>query len=199
MPIVHCASCGVKLDVPPKKIGTAVVCPSCKGHVFAARSICCPDCGSDNCQRMQMVHDMGTSKSRGSGLGTGGVGLEIGTAITSLFGSSQSNLAAQCAPPKKDDTSASLVAQVMWVLVAIVGLCAALFSLVSVGDAERALGAWIVFGFGTVVLIFAVYMANGCVSEINEASRLAQENWERALAEWQKKFICLKCGQIWIP
>jgi len=34
MPTVNCASCGVKLDVPERKMGTGVTCPACKGEIF---------------------------------------------------------------------------------------------------------------------------------------------------------------------
>lgn len=35
MPIVDCGLCGAKLDVPLKKMRSAVTCPACKGPVFA--------------------------------------------------------------------------------------------------------------------------------------------------------------------
>lgn len=39
MPKVHCNSCGVGLDVEPRKIGTAVKCPKCKNPVFGAAEV----------------------------------------------------------------------------------------------------------------------------------------------------------------
>ncbi|MBI3860933.1 MAG: hypothetical protein HY290_03465 [Planctomycetia bacterium] len=39
MPMIHCASCGVKLDVAERKMGTPITCPACKGPVFATVAV----------------------------------------------------------------------------------------------------------------------------------------------------------------
>jgi hypothetical protein len=79
----------------------------------------CTDCGSDNCQRLEVVYQGGTSNiethSSGSaiGLARGGLGVGIGRSKTS--GTSQTQLAARASPPKKKRYA-------LWVIILIVGL-----------------------------------------------------------------------------
>jgi len=36
--LIHCASCGTKLDVPENELGSSAACPSCNGPLFVSRA-----------------------------------------------------------------------------------------------------------------------------------------------------------------
>ena len=69
----------------------------------APQSITCPDCGSENCQRVKMIYELGTSQSTGisNSIFAGGFGGShgFGSGLTLTSGTVQSNFAASVTPP----------------------------------------------------------------------------------------------------
>ena len=205
MPTVTCASCGVSLNVDQRKMGTAIACPACKGPAIATQksaplSIQCPDCGSDNCQRMQIIHDMGTAHSSGAGLSTGGVGFDIGAAVTSFRKTTQSALAAQCAPPKvRLETSSAAIVAILGVLVATIGtfLTAGAIAVNASGynfGPDRWSPIWIPVGMLSMAA-GAWMLVSGQMRSSSASGRQTLSREKPRFTDWRRlRAGCLKCG-----
>lgn len=135
-----------------------------------------------------MVWSGGTRNGKS---GFSGVGISTGGRITVGGGrgrsSSQSNLAATCAPPKKG-ISATLIVGVLVVMFWMPTLGA----LLSVGDAPN-----FFHGFFTVILLvpLLLLMSYGLVKLYKY---LDKSNKER-MQNYSRSWICLKCGTRFIP
>jgi len=196
-------------------MGVVVACPACKGPVFGPRhpgpsgetgvltapdSIHCPDCASENCQRVQVMHDMGTSKLSGRAFSTGGVGLGIGAALTSISGTAQHKLAAECAPPVVPPECPPAGAGAKFGACLIAGGLGSFVLPFLMDTASFAARVPWFLGFGGVAVVSGLSLIYFCdVPRQNEMKRLRQSRQAEAYAEWQSKFICLKCGRVWIP
>lgn len=107
----------------------------------------CPDCGSDNCQRLEVVYQSGTfniraqSSGAGVGLSHGGIGGGVGTSET--YGTSQTQLAAKAAPPEKMSYKFLFMLFIVgWVVVTVNSLDHWGWSLVGIG---AMLGSFLMF------------------------------------------------------
>lgn len=117
------------------------------------KTITCPDCGSDNCQSVPLCRDMWTAKS------------------------TQSNLAAKCAPPVAKPETAFMAVLIIGAFLTLSGLSA---------------GAVFPSCFGAALTFFG-YRCLHNVRQFNSTE------WRMSFEAWRKKFICLKCGRVWIP
>ena len=148
----------------------------------------CPSCNSSNTKTLSMVWSGGTRNGR-----SGFSGVSVSTSGRVRVGggrgssTSQSNLAAACAPPK-NGISAALIIGVLFVMFWLPLLGA----LLSVGDAPNFL-----HGFFTVVLIVPLLLLMG-YGLIRLYKHLDKSNKER-MQNYSRSWICLKCGTGFIP
>ena len=148
----------------------------------------CPSCNSSNTKTLSMVWSGGTRNGR-----SGFSGVSVSTSGRVRVGggrgssTSQSNLAAACAPPKKG-ISAALIIGVLFVMFWLPLLGA----LLSVGDAPNFL-----HGFFTVVLLVPLLLLMG-YGLIRLYKHLDKSNKER-MQNYSRSWICLKCGTGVIP
>ena len=145
----------------------------------------CPQCATDNVQRIELAYMQGSgniqarSNTVGTGIGRGGGrwGVGVGGARTSTTGNSQSYLAESLSPPSQISYSS-----VSW----LVGIGGLVF-LVGAGTNEAlflvpslAFVAWGGYRFYRI----------GCYNE-----RLHPKK----MAEWRKNWICQRCGDVFVP
>lgn len=132
----------------------------------------CPVCRSENCQRAEVAHAIGTQtlSVRGEvlGVGTGGVG----AGWVQARGQSQSRLAEQIAPP----VPPTLGCLPLLLLLVSLGLVAAGF-------------AWSWWALPVGILCFVAFVR---VAAGDERPSFAEEQ-----AAWKRRWICLKCGEVW--
>ena len=136
----------------------------------------CPKCGSEDCQRLEVVFEGGTQNinttSRTSGAGiTGGASMGGALAHTKTTGTSQSTLAQKASPPQKQKLG-------VFIVMIIVGF----FMLSAVSIVWKILGVLLMIGAG--YLIFKVVTYN-----INEYPKKYQY--------WLNEWLCHKCGTIY--
>lgn len=166
-----------------KEIATPVG-PAAASRSQQKRPLACDACGSDQLRKYSVVyeeqHGTSTSKTKmaGVGLGSGGVGAGIGAGKTS--GITTTQLAQRVAPPSKEamvkNDSATTLATVATL---IVGFGAAYIAYQAAG---------FMWAVGVFVVVFIVGVAiGGNISEVDQRYR-------KAYAEWDRKYICMKCG-----
>lgn len=131
----------------------------------------CPQCKSDNVQKLSVIYDAGTHKINttsstfGSGVGNRG-GFGIGTATTRTQGTSQTKAAEKAAPPKKKNY--------MWAAIIIaVGLFLSIESIAFI-----------------LVLPIGGYLAY-------RAYTYNSVNYPPLFSAWEKQWMCNKCGEIY--
>lgn len=140
----------------------------------------CPDCGSDSCQRLEVAYQGGTSniqtKSTGVGLGwgRGGIGLGVGKSRTS--GTSQTQLAAKVAPPRKQRYTP-------WVILFLVGV------LIAYATSN---GHWSWMALAVAFMVVAAGM-------IYLAFQFNRTKWPGLYRHWLDLWICHTCGKIFSP
>ncbi len=148
----------------------------------------CPSCNSSNTKTLNMVWSGGTRNGKS---GFGGVGISTSGRITVGGGrgrsSSQSNLAATCAPPKKS----SLPKLVILVLVLMfwIPLFSAVVSVFSAPTFFKGLGTFVVTA---PLLGLLTYGLIRLYRKMNATAKNAESNYART-------WICLKCGSRFIP
>ncbi len=132
----------------------------------------CPSCQSENTQRLQTAYEYGTqdistqSTTGGIGLGRGGIG--IGAAKTKTKGQSQSITAQKAAPPAKKPYK--------WPLIILA------FGLFAMGQKDG-------IPFGLLISVTAGWFI---YSRFTHNSQV----WPGLYAEWEKGWMCHKCGNI---
>ena len=135
----------------------------------------CPKCGSDNCQRLEVVYEGGTQQinttSRTSGVGiTGGPSLGGAMAHTSTTGTSQSTLARKAAPPQKKKIG-------LFVVMIVIG-----FIFMGLNSIIAKLIGLAVIGYGG----YLIYKT----SKYNKNEFPVNYNY------WLNQWLCHKCGSI---
>ena len=140
----------------------------------------CPHCNSDNCQRLEVAYQSGTSNIQtrssgvGVGMGRGGIGVGVGNSKTS--GTSQTQLAQKASPPKKKRYLPLIIAFFIgWIIASDAGL-----------------KHWIWLILGVAAVILSCYMGY-------QAYRFNRETWPGLYQIWMESWICHKCGQIFHP
>lgn len=135
----------------------------------------CPSCGSDHCQRLEVVYDDGTQNIRttshtaGAGLAGGMYG--AGGATTTTTGKSQSRLAGKAAPPPKRRYAAALLGGGM--------------GLIGLFNASQ--GWWLV----------SLVMVGVCAYFLYRAFRFNTGQWPALYRHWLDQWICHRCGHIY--
>jgi hypothetical protein len=141
-------------------------------------SFSCPSCGSENTQKISLLYQSGTTNVRLGSIGVGGTGTgHLGIGVGATGGCAQSDLARQYAPPKKLDPST----QMGCLIVIGVILTPIMYALT---DSK------IFAVFVLIIFIAAVALL------YNHAERHNTKVFPQQFAEWDKKFLCLRCGVI---
>lgn len=134
----------------------------------------CLKCGSDNCQRLEVVYESGTqqinttSRTVGGGVARAGVG--GGAAHTTTSGTSRSTLANKAAPPLKQSIG-------MFVIMVVIGI----FMLA---------GGWFLKLLGIVLIGFAIY-------SIRKILSYNKDEFPKKYNYWLNQWMCHKCGDIY--
>lgn len=133
----------------------------------------CPKCGSDNCQRLEVVYDGGTqqinttSRTAGGGIARGGVG--GGAAHTTTSGTSQSTLASKAAPPMKKGIGGFIVMIVIGIFMLY--------------------GGWVLKLLGIGLIGYAIYLLKNTL-DYNKNEFPEKYNF------WKSQWMCHKCGDF---
>jgi len=137
----------------------------------------CPQCKSDNVQKLSIIYQLGTqkintsSRSFGSGVGGGRGGFigGFGSSSTTTTGTSQSLIAKMAAPPAKKTYVATVI-------------------LFLIGGIILATGSYIFIGLlligGGGFMAYKDYNYN-------------QNEWPPINKNWQNSWHCNKCGEIY--
>lgn len=131
----------------------------------------CPDCGSENTRKLQVIYEDGTNQinttSHTAGAGIGGA-LGIGGASTKTSGVSQSTLAKKLAPPFRKSMK--------WpVIFILLGLVLASFKAYEIAVILIAVG-------GIQIYLKAKYNKN---------------EWPELYKNWSMSWHCDKCGKVY--
>lgn len=135
----------------------------------------CPKCGSDQTKKLSLIYMAGTHAISSSTIGAAvGRGSSLGVGVAVSSGYSQSLLAQETAPPKKQEALGSCFVIVFGFVGGVIA------SIISGSDVPF----WAVFG-GSLLLSFAIgrkaYLYNRYeLPDLKE--------------QWGKKYGCLQCG-----
>jgi hypothetical protein len=178
-------------------------------------SVVCPACQSDNVRRMGLLFLEGKSSGGGSTFGFIN-NLKGGVALTSAFKNShmQSELSKTCAPP--DESDFTMKAESLagpnpgigcgWLLLhPIVGLVGGfvLAAMLNAADAEPktrglVLGLYLLAG----AIHFFVFLSQKTKAKkaYNDLVTMHRNRLHaEAMTEYEKRFMCMKCGSDFIP
>lgn len=145
----------------------------------------CPSCGSENCQRLEVVHDAGTQNisttGHTSGMAVGLVGshpaIGFGSATTATAGVSQTRLAASAAPPTAKPVRG-------WFITAFVSFIVFCF----LSD----WAAWFWLAIPLTLLALCCYMIFAAAKWNSKELPSRQRRWRRA-------WMCHVCGKEFVP
>ena len=146
-----------------------------------AENFVCPHCGSDNVQRFSVAYENGAStintQTKTAGVGIGGA-LGIGGAKSHTTGVQLSQMAQKTAPPAKKGYKWAIIISIV-VYFVVANLVDSMFSL---GSSTSGI-------LGLVGLVVSAYFL-GYV----KVYRYNAETWPVLREEWEKSWICMKCG-----
>jgi hypothetical protein len=147
----------------------------------------CPNCGGTDLKKVSLIYEEGSSRIkaksrlRGLSLGDDGPSVFAGTAATN--GINQTLLSERLRPPQKW----SYVKLLLWTgLVAIVSLVVCVHMVMSSSSAVSS----VPFVMGVVVGLAAF------VATLIGIWRHNQSVYPRQFAEWEKSFLCQRCGEL---
>jgi len=137
----------------------------------------CPSCGSDNTQRLQIIHEGGLKFQNAtaiSGGAAGGAFGEAGALISTTRGTQQSVLSMRAAPPAQ-----KRVGCVAWTLLII---------------------EMIMLFTGQPTAIVIGLIAGGLtIAYMVSQTRYNSKEWPPLFERWQQTFMCMRCGKPYIP
>nr|WP_295784076.1 hypothetical protein [Rhodoferax sp.] len=141
----------------------------------------CPQCKSENTQRLSTAFESGLShvntSSKGVGIGVGPDGIGVGVGTASTTGTSQTVASQRAAPPAK-----------MTYLKPLAGIFVLALVLVLVASA-----IWKPLGF------FAqLFWVVGSVLYVYRAYQFNSKSWPVLLQEWQNTFLCNRCNHVFL-
>lgn len=132
----------------------------------------CPSCGSENCQRYEVIYAYGTSSTSsagvGAGIGTRGPGLGIGIGR----GTQRSQMAIKTAPPRRHSTR-----RARWLLAAC-----SIFTMMLVSLHSAV--AWFFVAVGLLAGL-----------RIYRAASYNSKKWPQYFEEWKRQWFCNQCGE----
>lgn len=155
----------------------------------------CPNCRSQNTTTFPMAYDAGTSYGnfRGSGTSYGGAGLNSISVSGGTF--AQTNLAARCAPPELPSATPYIVLSVV--------VCHLLTSILFAALAPVARMLLYVIPFPAILFVMAVFVVGGqfafwhlLVKPYLYVPRVRK--LDPLFHEWERSWICTRCGYAWM-
>jgi len=151
-------------------------------------SISCPYCETDSVQSLAMAYQSGlshvSSKSKGTGAGTSGGHALVFSQDSASSGISQTALSQRAAPPEKRSYLAIiLLCAGLYLALGISGLLVSIFS--------ETIGSWMKTGGLICLLSMPV--------PLFFAFRFSGTQYPALLTQWNRTFICLKCGGEFTP
>lgn len=158
-------------------------------------SFTCPNCGSENTQKVSVIFESGTTTVETTSSHTA-VGMSKG-GFTPIVGASekkrihQTQLATNLAPPQEKGIGGLLW---LYVLAPILGFVALFVAIVA--DADDTIARWACFG--TTLLIFGL-ITWGIVRVAKEALAFNRDEWPALHEEWKSKWFCHKGGEAFQP
>lgn len=150
----------------------------------------CPQCGSDDTAKLQVVYLKGASRTKLSGLAVGmdgSLGLAGGTTST-LTGA-----ASNASPPAKKSTRWGIYLAAtcgVVLLVMVMALIAAMNDPSRRGDSFA--------GVIVILVILALGLLAGAALA-GSALRYNQTVWVQQHAAWKRRWMCQRCGAVWTP
>lgn len=144
----------------------------------------CPNCSSENIQKLSFVYESGLShietRTRGSGVGVGfgggGLGVGVGVGGGRTKGTQISATAAKAAPPQRKKVVAAFI-------IALIGAFMLLGSLQHPGGGT-------ILALGVAAIAGWVFYSN---SQFN--AHTFPVLWQR----WDASYMCNRCGSIGVP
>lgn len=143
----------------------------------------CPACQSDQIKKISLIHEEGVRAggSIGAGITSSGIGAGVGVGV------STSLLAAKCAPPKKDNEAFFKQAGNGLLLVFFVPLVIALMANGSWGETGWFWKAWA--GLGLALIAWLQF----------KFDKKQEEAYQQALADYDRTYMCSRCGHFFQP
>lgn len=156
----------------------------------------CPKCGSEEWKLASVVYAGGLSSTSSTGVGVGAHGgsdIGLGGGIGSAKGKQQTELSKMAAPPtKRKSTEPNLAHQVVGVGVIAFGVGAYFFGDLSFSEYPWLTGIFFKVIPAVVLVALLILLADGIKDpEVEEEHRLA-------LLEYEKKKMCLRCGDFYV-
>jgi predicted RNA-binding Zn-ribbon protein involved in translation (DUF1610 family) len=164
----------------------------------------CPNCGSENTQKVSAICEAGTTISKGR---TGNIGGIIGKnssghlsiapiiAAGTSHGVQTTNLASRLAPPQPPKSSIDFFQGVMVVVgIAIVGTTAGLAS-----NSESVPVKYLIWISGILLTCGLITVAVIVCRQIMAEDTKAKETHNESLARWNETYYCHRCGESFIP
>jgi hypothetical protein len=148
----------------------------------------CPDCGSDNWQRVEVAYKLGTSEQSGTAVLAGDAGLNVGA----MSGTSRTRFAEHIAPPPRHPAT---LAKLFLFLGGVVILGGWFVMALTAEDPLRAAD----HDNAQKALVGGVCLVALSILFFVMASKYNSTVWRRLMREWREHLVCLKCGCIWIP
>jgi len=143
----------------------------------------CSQCGTDDVQRVEMTYMEGkqnidtVSKTIGAGVGRsgGGTGVGLGGAKTNTSGTATTVLADSIAPPEEQPMG-------LKVLLVLGGIGLAMY-----GSRD------------SNMLLFGILLGGVSGYFLYKAIQYNWNVYPKLLKQWQKTWICKKCGHVFLP
>ncbi len=147
----------------------------------------CPKCGSDNTISVPLAYGSGTSKTESLSLY---VGTKDNYGLIPTIGTSQTAVAKLLSPPVRKVPGTALGAgAAVGIAVGVLALVFGLFGLFFTTTIEGLLTMM----FGGVIAVYSWKKTTRETQEYNE------NVWRPAREEWEKKFLCQRCGVVFLP
>ena len=148
----------------------------------------CPHCQSENTNKLSISYENGLTQVRTQTAGIGGLlglfGPAIGVGLARTRGTHQTGTSLRVAPPKKKSIIMAALAfyQAMFLGQGVAVLLTRLY------PAMKSSAFILVFFFLVAWIAYLVHVV-----------RFNRRVWPRAMSEWNERFICNRCGEIFRP
>lgn len=135
----------------------------------------CPSCNNENIQKLSIIHSSGLSSLETSSTGIGVGSDSLGAGFINTSGTHQTALSEQTSPPKKLNYFHLLI------------ICGIIFVIGML---------FIQDSFPVVLVIWSLLSAGGTLWVLNKAYDFNHNAYSKKYELWNKKFMCLRCGEV---